>query len=60
MTELLKSKSHFEVLRRGFAILKDKDGGLVSNVESLKVGSLIAVVTNSGEIEADVTKIIRK
>lgn len=60
LSQLLKSNSHFEVLNRGFAIIKDEKGELVRNVGDLQVSQGIAIMTNSGELGADITKIEKK
>lgn len=60
LSQLLKSNSHFEVLNRGFAMIKNEKGDLVRNVDDLQVGQEVVITTNSGELGADVTKIKKK
>lgn len=60
LSQLLKSNSHFEILNRGFAIVKDEKGNLVRDVGTLCAGQEIGIVTNSGELSADITKITKK
>ncbi len=59
-SQLLKSNSHLEVLKRGFAIIQDDKGRLIRGVGALELGQGIAVLTDSGELEVAVTKIVKK
>ncbi len=54
LTKLLKLNHYNEILKRGFALVKNQKGDLVSSVNNVKTNDLIFIEVSNGEIEASV------
>lgn len=52
LEKTLKSNNHREILKRGFALVKNENGGLISSVVDVRVNEKIAVEMFDGEIES--------
>ena len=48
LSKSLKSNHYHEILKRGFALIKNKDGELVSAISDLKIGEKIRVEMGDG------------
>ena len=53
---LLKSNNHYEILKRGFALIKSKDGKLISSVKQFKNKDKIIVEMFDGKVESYVSR----
>lgn len=52
MGSLLESVNYKKILARGFALIKDKDGRLVTTVEQARVNSELTIIFTDGEVLA--------
>ncbi len=57
LSGLLSSRSHKEVLRRGFCMINDEKGSVISNIESLKIGQSLNIRGIGGVANVEVKKI---
>jgi exodeoxyribonuclease VII large subunit len=58
--ERLRAIGPKEVLRRGYSIVTDEKGRILSSVSSMASGQRIGVIMNGGRAEATVTKVERE
>lgn len=56
LEKLLHSYDYKNTLRRGYAVLRNQDGGIVSNVAQIETGQQISIELSDGDIAAAVTK----
>ncbi len=57
LSKSLKSNHYHEVLKRGFALVKNKNGGLISSVLEVKVSEEILVEMSDGQISTLVSNV---
>ena len=48
--KLLKSNNHQEILKRGFALLKNQQGQIISSIEAIKKEEEILVEVSDGAV----------
>lgn len=57
LSKILKSNHYREILRRGFSLVKNEKGNLISSIMDVNVNEKIAVEMFSGEIETQVLNV---
>lgn len=57
LERLLNSRSHNEVLKRGFCMIQDKEGELISNIGDLEGGQNVDIVGIGGAASVEIKKI---
>lgn len=56
LSKLLKSQHYGEILKRGFALVKNKKGSLLSSIAAVKVSEEIIIEMSDGEVLAHLEK----
>jgi len=56
----LEALSPLAVISRGYGLVSDSDGQILSKVKSLVVGQEISITLSDGQVDATVSKIIKK
>ena len=49
---LLKAYSPYDILDRGYSIVKDKDGKVIRSVKDVKMGDSLTIKLNDGTLKA--------
>ena len=58
--EKILSSNPSHILRKGFAMVEDKDGSVISTIKQVQLNQDISVHVSDGVISADVTRIKEK
>jgi exodeoxyribonuclease VII large subunit len=56
----LTALNPFEVLKRGYAVVRDGDGNLLRSVDGLNIGNIVNVRLADGSFEAEVNHIVKE
>lgn len=55
LTKLLKSNHYNEILKRGFALIKNKNGSLISSISDVKIVPEILIEMHDGQVQINKT-----
>jgi exodeoxyribonuclease VII large subunit len=55
LTKLLKSNHYNEILKRGFALIKNKNGSLISSISDVKIAQEILIEMHDGQVQINKT-----
>ncbi|MCQ2545166.1 MAG: exodeoxyribonuclease VII large subunit [Clostridia bacterium] len=58
LKELIEASNPKSILKRGYSVITDKDGNIISSTKNLKKGSQISIETSDGGAKAEVTEIL--